>query len=123
MTGNTDMHLLVTDTLTINWPYNGPQGASWVGSGLRHCISVLEASLQTWVRSQAVSASRDRETHEVVHNRPSVFKVRGGFGLAGISLSHRALGTPCGGPGACKLTLVTSWAVFPPTHWCGWLPG
>ena len=32
----------------------------------------------------------------------------GGFGPAGMSLSHRALASPCGGPGACKLTFATS---------------
>ena len=37
-----------------------------------------------------------------------------GEGLAGgLSLAHRALATPCGGPGACKLTFVFSWTVFP----------
>ena len=34
-----------------NTPYGAPE---WL-SGLRHCISVLEASLQTLVRFQAVS--------------------------------------------------------------------
>ena len=26
-------------------------------------------------------------------------------------------------PGVCELIPVASWKVFPPTHWCGWLPG
>jgi hypothetical protein len=52
----------------------------------------------------------------------SVIRVRGGFGRGGFTLLI-VLATPCGGPGACRLTLVVSWTVIPPTHWCGWLPG
>ena len=29
----------------------------------------------------------------------------------------------CGGPGAVHADRVARCAVFPPTHWCGWLPG
>ena len=35
-----------------------------------------------------------------------------------MSLSHRALATPCGGSSACTLTSVASCRVFPLTHWC-----
>ena len=43
-------------------------------SGLRHCISVLEASLQTMARFKATS--RDWESHRAAHNWPSVDRVR-----------------------------------------------
>jgi hypothetical protein len=39
------------------------------------------------------------------------------------NVAHRALATPCGGLGTCRLTPVASWTVFPLTNWCGWLPG
>ncbi|XP_064864867.1 intraflagellar transport protein 172 homolog isoform X2 [Oncorhynchus nerka] len=43
----------------------------WRG-GLRHCISVLEASLQNLVRFQAIATVRDWESHRVTHSWPSV---------------------------------------------------
>ena len=39
----------------------------------------------------------------------------------GAQVAHRALATPCGGPGACRLTSVGRCTGFPQTHWCGWL--
>ena len=39
------------------------------GTGvIRHCISVLEASLLTLVRFQAMTTGRDRESHKAAHN-------------------------------------------------------
>jgi hypothetical protein len=50
--------------------------------GKRHCITVVKASLQTKVWSQAASQpARDREIHEAAHNWPIVVQVRGGFGF------------------------------------------
>ena len=41
----------------------------------------------------------------------------------GKSLSHRAPATPVAGRVQCALTKVARCTVFPPTHWCGSLPG
>ena len=47
----------------------------------------------------------------------------GSVWTVGISLSHRAPVTPVAGRAQCTLTKVARCTVFPPTHWCGWLPG
>ena len=49
--------------------------------------------------------------------------VKGAVWLVGKSLSHRAPATPVAGRVQCALTKVARCKVFPPTHWCGWLPG
>ena len=90
---------------TLSWP------PEW-HSGLRHCIAVLKASLQTRVWSYAFTAGPDRETHEVAHSWPSIVQFRGGFGPAGISFFHHALAAPCGGPGA-----PASWLRSPAGWW------
>jgi hypothetical protein len=41
----------------------------------------------------------------------------------GISSSHRAPATPVAGRAQCTLTKAARCTVFPPTQWCGWLPG
>uniref|UniRef100_A0A4W5MH67 Organic solute carrier partner 1 n=1 Tax=Hucho hucho TaxID=62062 RepID=A0A4W5MH67_9TELE len=46
-----------------------------------------------------VAAGRDRETHEAVHNWPSVVWVRGGFDRLGCPCPSRSSDS-CGGPGA-----------------------
>ena len=62
------------------------------------------------------------------HNRPRPGGLWGDAQLGrvwpiGKSLSHRAPATPVAGRAHCALTKVARCTVFPPTHWCGWLPG
>ena len=72
-------------------------------------------------RPGSVVTSCDWEFRGVTHNWPSVVRFReasSGLGRCwpvGISLSHRAPATLVAGGARCT--------VFPPTHWCGWLPG
>ena len=56
----------------------------------------VAASLQPGVQSQAVWLP-------AAHNWPSVIWVMGGSGRGGLYLAHRALVTPCGGPGFSRL--------------------
>ena len=42
---------------------------------------------------------------------------------AGMFFSHRQLATSCGGRGAMHADTIARCMVFPPTHWCCWLPG
>ena len=70
-------------------------------------------------RPGSVAAGRDQEVRGATHNWPSVVRVW----PVGISLSHCALATPVAGQAQCTLTKVARCTVFPPTHWCGWLPG
>ena len=70
----------------------------------------------------SVAADRDRKTHEAAHNWLSVLRVRGGFGRLGCPCPIMLLDSLCE-LGACTLTSVVNLTVFPPTHWCGWLPG
>jgi hypothetical protein len=76
----------------------GPPG--WC-SGLRHCIVVLAVPPETLDSSPgSVTAGRDRGAHGAAHNWPSVVRVKEGLA-----------------------DQVASCTVFPPTHWCVWLPG
>ena len=54
------------------------------------------------------------------HNWPSVVQVREGLAGRDIFVSSA---TPVAGRAQCALTKVARCTVFPPTHWCGWLPG
>ena len=56
------------------------------------------------------------------HNCPSVVRVREGLAGRDILVSSRTSDS-CGGPGAVRANQVARCMVFPPTHWCGWLPG
>jgi hypothetical protein len=98
----------------LYWLRQVLQGPTEWRSGLRHCITV-----RCNYRS-GLCHCRDWETHEVTHNYTSIVWVRGGFGRPGfpcpIAQIIIFLATPCGGLGACKLTSVASWMVFPPTH-------
>ena len=77
-------------------------------SGLKHCIAVLEASLQSQVRSQAVSQTTvTGNTIGRLTIGPAKLQVRGGCGrgaLHGSSRSRDSLWRV----GACRLTLVIS---------------
>ena len=80
---------------------------------LRHCIAVLAVPPETLGASPGSGAAgRDREVRGETHNWPSVVRVREGLAGRDVLVSLRTSDF-CGGPGA----------VFPPTHWCGWLPG
>ena len=70
----------------------------------------------------SVAAGRDREAHGATHNWPSVVRVREGLADRDILVSSRTRDS-CGGPGAVHADQVARCTVFPPTHWCGWLPG
>ena len=76
----------------------------------RICASVPPETLGS--RPGSVTASLELEVHGATQNWPSVVRVREGL-AAGISLSHRAV----------HADQVARCTVFPPTHWCGWLPG
>ena len=90
-------------------------------SGLRHCITVASCATRDLGSSPGyVTACCDLETHGVAHNWPSVVRVRGGFGRAGMFLSHC---DSCGRPDAMQADTVARSTAFPPAHWCGWLPG
>ena len=72
-----------------------------------------------WVRAQALSqpAATGRSV-----GRRIIGLAASGLGkvwLVGRSLAHRAPATPVA---ARALTKVARCTVFPPTHWCGWLP-
>ena len=55
--------------------FQPPEGAPKWCSSLRHCISVLEAALQTpWFKSRLYH-NHDWESHTVAHNWPSVVQV------------------------------------------------
>ena len=108
-------------TIVIRSGKNGPPECH---SGLRYCIAVLAVPLEILGLSPgSVAAGRDRETHGAAHNWLSVVQISGGFGPAGMSLSHHALATPVADRAQCTLTPSPGVTVFPPTHWCGWLPG
>ena len=69
----------------------------------------------------SVVAGRDRETHGMAHN-PASSEL--GEGLAGREvLVPPCTSDSCGSPGAVHANMVARCTVFPPTHWCGWLPG
>ena len=97
--------------------------------GLRGGAVVKGAVLQSLgSRPGSVVTGRDREvrgaTHNwpsvVRHNWPSVVRVREGLVGRDVLVSSRTSDS-CGGPGRA-LTKVARCTVFPPTHWCGWLP-
>jgi hypothetical protein len=48
-----------------------------------------------------ITTGSDRESHRAAHNWPSIW-------TGGLYLAHRTLASPCGGPGACRLTSVVS---------------
>ena len=56
------------------------------------------------------------------HNWPSVVRVREGLAGRDILVSSRTSDS-CVWPGAVHADQVARCTVFPPTHWCGWLPG
>jgi hypothetical protein len=88
-----------------------------------NCIAVLAVPPEILVLSRgSVAASRDREAHGVAHNLPSVVRVREGLTGRNILVSSRTSDS-CVGPGAVHADQVARCTVFPPTHWCGWLPG
>ena len=92
-------------------------------SGLRHCIAVPAVPPETLGSSPgSVAADRDREVHGATHKWPSIVRVRGGLAGRDILVSSHTSNS-CGGPGAVHAIQVARCAVFPPTHWCGWLPG
>ena len=70
----------------------------------------------------SVAAGRDREVHGATHNWLSVVQVREGLAGRDILVSLHTSDS-CGGPGAEHANQVARCTVFPPTHWCGWLPG
>ena len=70
----------------------------------------------------SVTAGQDREVHGATHNWPSIVRVRDSLTGRDILVSSRT-SDPCGGPGAVRANQVARCTVFPPTHWCGWLPG
>ena len=88
--------------------------------------AVLQRQLshqRPWVCAQALSqlAATGRSL-----GRRTIGLASSGLGRAwpvGISLSHRAPATPVAGRAQCTLTKVARCTVFPPTRWCGWLPG
>ena len=69
----------------------------------------------------SVAAGHDREAHGATHNWPSVVRVREGLAGKDVLVSSRTRDS-CGGPGAVHAEQVARCTVFPPTHWCGWLP-
>ena len=69
----------------------------------------------------SVAAGQDREVH-ATHNWPGVARVMEGLASRDILVSSRTRDS-CGGPGAVHADQVARGTVFPPTHWCGWLPG
>ena len=70
----------------------------------------------------SVASGRDREVHGATHNWPSVVRVREGLAGRDILVSS-CTSDSCGGPGAVHANQFARCTVFPPTHWCGWLPG
>jgi hypothetical protein len=72
------------------------------------------------LRPGSVLTSRDWEVRGATHNWPSVVRVREGLVGRDVLVSSRNSDS-CGGPGAA--TKVARCTVYPPTHWCGWLPG
>ena len=79
-------------------------------------------------RPGSVVTGRDREVRGATHNWPSVVRVREGLAGREILVSSRtrdscAPATPVAGRAQCALTKVARCTVFPPTHWCSWLPG
>ena len=71
---------------------------------------------------RTVTASRDWEAHGAAHNWPSVVRVREGLAGRDILVSSHTSDF-CGEPGAEHADTIARCVVFPPTHWCGWLPG
>jgi hypothetical protein len=91
-------------------------------SGLRHCITVLAVPPEILDSSPGSVAAGNQEVHGATHNWPSVARVREGFAGRDILVSSRTSHS-CGGPGTVHADQVARCTVFPPTHWCGWLPG
>jgi hypothetical protein len=73
-------------------------------------------------RPGSVAAGRDREVRGATHNWPSVVRVRESLAGRDIIVSSRTSDS-CGGPGVVHANQVARCTVFPPTRWCGWLPG
>ena len=67
-------------------------------------------------------AGREREVDGATHNWPSVIRVREGLAGRDVLVPSRTSDS-CGGPVAVHADMVARCTVFPPTHWCGWLPG
>ena len=98
-------------------------------SGLRHCFAVLAVPPEILGLSPGSVAAGsvwqclgDREAHGAAHNWPSVVRVREGLAGRDILVSL-CTSDCCGGLGAVHADQVARCMVFPPTHWCGWLPG
>ena len=92
-------------------------------SGLRHCITVLAVPLEILVRVQALL--QPTVTGRLMGRRTIGPASSGlGEGVAGrdVLVPSRTSDT-CGGPGTVHAHTVARCTVFPPTHWCGWLPG
>ena len=70
-------------------------------------------------RPGSVVTGRDREVSGARHNWPSVVRVREGLVGRGVLVSSCTSAVA----GWCALTKVARCTVFPPAHWCGWLPG
>ena len=70
-------------------------------SGLRYCIAVLRRHYSLRLDPQAVVTG---SPYWATHNWPSAVRVC----PRGLYLVDHAQVTPCGGPGACRLTSVVS---------------
>ena len=89
-------------------------------NGLGHCIAALAVPPET-LGSCPDSVATGRSV-----GRRTIGLASSGLGRVwpvGISLSHRTPATPVAGRAQCTLAKVARCTVFPPTHWCGWLPG
>ncbi|CAB1347832.1 unnamed protein product, partial [Coregonus sp. 'balchen'] len=68
-------HALLACHLLLSQCIHNNRAPEW-GSGLRHCISVLEPSLQTpGLIPGCITTGRDWESHRAAHNFPSVVRV------------------------------------------------
>ena len=95
-------------------------GVAWTPewrSALRHWIAVLAVPL-------GLSPGCHSTGRPIGQCTIGPASSRFGEGLAGrVVLVPSRTSDSCGGPGAVHADMVARCTVFPPTHWCGWLPG
>jgi hypothetical protein len=85
--------------------------------------AVVAVPLEILVRVQALSQPAMTES---LMGRSTIGPASSGLGegLASMDvLVPLHTSDSCGGPGAMHADTVARCTVFPPTHWCSWLPG
>ena len=122
-------HLNRVEVRTLTWPLQKAYFlllkpfCCWFTSVLGRCP--VASPICCWASiCEPNSGFEPRLCHSrgAMHNWPSGVRVREGLAGRDILVSSRTSDS-CGRPGAVHANQAARCTVFPPTHWCGWLPG